>query len=161
MGHRNAIPPLTRPDGTTAISSEDKASLLAEFFAGKMTVADMGRRPPHLPQETDCAVTDVHVTPGKVEQLLRELKESKTTGPEDVSPRLLKRCSSKLSGPFTSVFESCLRENRWPSIWKEARVVQCTKRTRSLSPTTTDPSRCSPWWASCWSRWWQVSYVST
>ncbi|XP_045111706.1 uncharacterized protein LOC123504866 [Portunus trituberculatus] len=72
MGHRNAIPPLTRPDGTTAISSEDKASLLAEFFAGKMTVADMGRRPPHLPQETDCAVTDVHVTPGKVEQLLRE-----------------------------------------------------------------------------------------
>ena len=138
-GHRDAIPPLTRPDGTTATSSEDKASLLAEFFAEKMTVADMGRCPPHLPQETDCTVTDVQVTSEKVEQLLREVEESKATGSDDVSPRLLKRCASELSGPLTSVFQSCLRENRWPTMWKEARVVPAHKKNSKSEPSNYRP----------------------
>ena len=110
MGHREAVPPLTRPDGTTATSSEDKASLLTEFFATKIKVSDMGRRPPHLPQETDYFVTEIQVTPEQVEYLMSEIEKSKATGSDDVSPCLPKHCASELSGPLTSVFQSCLRE---------------------------------------------------
>ena len=38
--HRDAVLPLTRPDGSTATDSEDKASLLSEVFSAKMKVGD-------------------------------------------------------------------------------------------------------------------------
>ncbi|XP_045130533.1 uncharacterized protein LOC123515742 [Portunus trituberculatus] len=38
--HQDAIPPLLRPDGSTATSSWDKASLLATSFSNKMRVGD-------------------------------------------------------------------------------------------------------------------------
>ena len=38
---QEAIPPLSRPDGTFATSSREKAELLAEYFAAKMTVEDL------------------------------------------------------------------------------------------------------------------------
>ncbi|MPC65161.1 hypothetical protein E2C01_059290 [Portunus trituberculatus] len=59
MGQHDTVPPLTRSDGTTATYREDKASLLAGFFTTKMTVGDMSRRLPHLPQDTDHTVTEV------------------------------------------------------------------------------------------------------
>ncbi|KAK4327331.1 hypothetical protein Pmani_002163 [Petrolisthes manimaculis] len=54
---RETIPPLTRLDGTTATSSKEKADLLADIFATKMTVADPNRPPPQLAQECDQEIT--------------------------------------------------------------------------------------------------------
>ncbi|XP_045113326.1 uncharacterized protein LOC123505739 [Portunus trituberculatus] len=144
---REALLPLTRPDGSTATSTTDKATLLAEYFANKMMVDDPARPVPQLAQETDNTVTTVLVTEEQVERLLGALDESKATGPDDVSPRLLKHCARELTAPLTTVFTTCLKENKWPSVWKEARVVPVNKKTRSQSPPTTDPSRCSQWWA--------------
>ena len=50
-----------------------------------MKVSDMGRHPPNLPQETEYSVTEIQVTPKQVEHPMREIKESKATGPDDVS----------------------------------------------------------------------------
>ena len=68
MGHCEAVPSLTRQDGKTITNSEDKTSLLAEFFATKMKVSDMGRRPLHVPKETNYSVTEIQMTPEQVEQ---------------------------------------------------------------------------------------------
>ena len=46
--HRETLPPLTRPDGSTATSSTDKATLLAELFANKMKIDDPTRPAPQL-----------------------------------------------------------------------------------------------------------------
>ncbi|XP_063850968.1 uncharacterized protein LOC135094639 [Scylla paramamosain] len=102
-GHRDTVPPLTRLDGTTATSSEDKPSLLAEFFAEKMSVTDPGRHPPHLPQETDHTVANVQVTHGQVERLMREEarvvpahKKNSKSEPSNCRPILLLSVVGKL-----------------------------------------------------------------
>ncbi|XP_050698030.1 uncharacterized protein LOC126985992 [Eriocheir sinensis] len=99
-----------RPDGSTATSSGDKASLMAELFAKKMKVGDPERPAPVLPQETDRVISSVSVTAGQVERLLSALDAGKAVGPDDISPRLLKNCAKELSGPLSAVFTSCLME---------------------------------------------------
>ena len=137
--HREALPPLTRPDGSTATSSMEKATLLAELFANKMKVVDPARPAPQLPQETDRSVTTVLVTAEQVERLLGAVDVGKATGPDDVSPRVLKHCAKELSPPLTTIFKSCLREKKWPSAWKEARVVPIHKKNSRSEPSNYRP----------------------
>ena len=73
----------------------------------------------------------MEVTQSQVKRLLQQLDTKKATGPDDVSLHLLKRCASKLSVLLTLVFSACLRENTWPSVWKEARVVPVHRSSRS------------------------------
>lgn len=137
--YRETLPPLTRPNGSTATSSTDKATLLAELFANKMKVDDPERPVPRLAQETDVAITTVIVRAEQVERLLGTVDVSKATGPDDISPRLLKHCAKELSTPLTTIFKSCLRENKWPSAWKEARVVPVHKKNSRTEPSNYRP----------------------
>ena len=137
--HREALPPLTRQDGSTATSSIDKATLLAEFFTNKMKVNDPSRPAPQLTQETDRNVTTVLVTEEQVERLLGAVNVNKATGPDDVSPRLLKHCARELTAPLTTVFTSCLSQNKWPTLWKEARVVPVHKKNSRSEPSNYRP----------------------
>ena len=137
--HQESIPPLTKQDGTTATSSREKAELLADLFSAKMTVPDPTRPPPRLTQECDQLLTTVEVTQERVERLLREVDIRKATGPDDVSPQVLRHCSSELAGPLSEVFKACVRENTWPSVWKKARVVPIHKKKSRSNPANYRP----------------------
>ena len=132
--HQETIPPLTRQDGTTAVSSKEKAHLLADIFSAKMTIADPNRSPPQLAQECDQTVTTVEVTQKRVEHLLKAVDVRKASGSDDVSPQVLRHCSRELAGSLTEVFTSCVREDTWLSIWKEARVVPVHKKKSRSDP---------------------------
>ena len=128
------MPPLTRPDGSTATSSEDKAALLAKIFAEKMQVGDPNRPPPVLPRETDHTITSVLVTAAQVENVLRDVDVGKATGPDNISPRVLKNCARELSGPLATIFTACLEHKKWPAAWKETHVVPVHKKESRSGP---------------------------
>ncbi|XP_045114825.1 uncharacterized protein LOC123506642 [Portunus trituberculatus] len=44
-----------------------------------------------------------------------------------------------LSAPFTTVFLSCMSENKWPSLWKEACVVPIHKKNLRYEPSNYRP----------------------
>ena len=143
--HQESIPPLSKPDGTTATSSSEKAELLAGLFAQKMTVEDPRRTPPRLETECDELVTTVEVTQEQVERLLREVDVRKATGPDDVSPQVLRNCAAELAGPLSQVFRACVEEKTWPTVWKEARVTPIHKKTRGRTQQITGQSPSCPW----------------
>lgn len=138
-GHQESIPPLSKQDGTVATSSKERAQLLASLFAGKMKVGNPQQPPPQLVQQCEKTVTMVEVTHQQVKRLLRGLDTQKATGPDDISPHLLKRCSQELAAPLTQVFTTCVRENVWPSVWKEARVVPVHKKSSRTDPKNYRP----------------------
>ncbi|XP_050704959.1 uncharacterized protein LOC126990381 [Eriocheir sinensis] len=121
------VPPFTRPDGSMATSSEDKAALLAELFARKMQVDDPYRPPPILPRESDHTITSVSVTAAQVEKVLRDVDAGKATGPDNIIPRVLRNCAKELSEPLANIFSACLEE-KWPAAWKEVNVVPVHKK---------------------------------
>ena len=75
----------------------------------------------------------------QVKQLLRGLDTKKATDPDDVSSHLLKQCAQALSVPLTTVFTVFLRENIWPSVWKEARVLPVHKKSSKSDPKNYRP----------------------
>ncbi|MPC17900.1 hypothetical protein E2C01_010770 [Portunus trituberculatus] len=80
---QDSVPPLTKHDGTTAITSREKAEMLAGLFSAKMTVTDPTRPPPQLVQECDQILTSVEVTHQHVERLLRAEDIRKATRADD------------------------------------------------------------------------------
>ena len=67
------------------------------------------------------------MTAEQVERLLSAVDVAKATGPNGVSLQFLKKCAKELSGPLSTVFTSCLKENKWSTLWKEVRVVAIHK----------------------------------
>ena len=138
--HHETIPPLTKQDGTTATSSKEKAKLLADLFSTKMSVPDPNRPPPQMDQECDQALTEVMVTQEQVERLLRAVDVRKATGPDDISPQVLRHCSEELAWPLTKIFTACAREKTWPVMWNKARVVPIHTKNQDLTQQITGPS---------------------
>ena len=122
------IPPLQRPDGSVATTTKDKVNLLAEQFATKMQVPEPERLPPSLRTKTAKRLQQLDIDQDTVRKLLQDIDTNKATGPDDVSPHILKRCARELSLPLTILFQKCITQGRWPPIWKRARVVPVHKK---------------------------------
>ena len=74
---QETIHPLIWQDSTTAMSSKERADLLADIFSAKMTVADPNRLSPQLAQECYQVITTVEMTQERVEHLLRAVDTRK------------------------------------------------------------------------------------
>ena len=124
----DTIPPLNKSDGTVAISGEEKAELLASYFAGKMRVPDPDRLPPTIPAQTNKRLASFTISEKEVMQLLLEVDVKKALGPDNISPYILRRCAHQLAEPLTRLFRTCLQQRAWPVLWKLARVVAIHKK---------------------------------
>ena len=65
----------------------------------------------------------------QVKMMLYRLKPGKAVGPDDISPRLLKTCSSELCGILTHLFNLSLRLQKVPRLWKTSCLVPVPKKT--------------------------------
>ena len=63
----------------------------------------------------------------------------KASGPDDVSPHLLKQCADELTTPLVYIFRQCLVYRVWPSLWKEARVIPVHKKKQRSEPSNYQP----------------------
>ena len=124
----DSIPPLAKPNGLVAISSEDKAELLASHFAEKMKVPNPDCSPPVIPSKTNARLTTCHTNKYEVEKLLKNLDVNKALGPDNISPYVLKKCASQLAIPLAQLFNTCTDQQVWPKAWKRARVVATHKK---------------------------------
>ena len=67
------------------------------------------------------------VNSGTVLKELRNLKRSKSPGPDDIPPSLLKDAASCLAEPLTYVINMSLRTGQVPNQWKQAKVLPLFK----------------------------------
>ena len=124
----NTIPSLQREDGSLAHTAQDKADLLAKYFAGKMRVPDPHKTPPTLPQIIKEKLEIVQTSEVEVKVFLSEVDVKKAVGPDNISPRLLRQCADELARPLTSLYNLCLRTSTWPTAWKTSNVVPVHKK---------------------------------
>ena len=90
----DSIPPLAKPNGLVAISSEDKAELLASHFAEKMKVPNPDCSPSVIPSKTNARLTTCHTNKYEVEKLLKNIYVNKALGRDNISPYVFKKCAS-------------------------------------------------------------------
>ncbi len=84
---------------------------------------------PPLPPPTSPAVPPMTLHQAQVKMMLDRLKPRKAVGPDDISPRLLKTCSTELCGILTHLFNLSLSLQKVPRLWKTSCLVPVPKRT--------------------------------
>ena len=62
-------------------------------------------------------------------KLLRDLNESKATGPDRIPANILKRISKEIAVPFTKLCRRLLQEACLPKVWKLHLICPLYKRT--------------------------------
>jgi hypothetical protein len=132
---RGGIDDLTKDDGTTASSDEDKAQTLNDFFSSVFTVEDLNTIPDIDPYYTgDHPLNDFKTTPDQVYKKLAKLKSDKAAGPDGMHPRVLKELAPVISTPLSIVFNKSLEAGQLPQIWKEATVTPLHKKGSKKTP---------------------------
>uniref|UniRef100_A0A8C4NFZ4 Uncharacterized protein n=1 Tax=Eptatretus burgeri TaxID=7764 RepID=A0A8C4NFZ4_EPTBU len=86
------------------------------------------------------SLDSVSFSPDKVESLLSNLESDSATGPDGISPRVLKNYSSVLAPPLSVLFTLSFAQGHLPSAWKSANITALHKKVQKQIPATTDQS---------------------
>ena len=73
-----------------------------------------------------------HVTPKKVEKLLKNLKSSKSTGVDGLDSFSVKKAAQFISKPLHHIITLSLMQQRFPTNWKYSKVVPLHKKDSKL-----------------------------
>ena len=148
LNTRTTINEIIKPDGTLAVSEQDIAETLNNFF-GSVFTADDGSAP-----EVDSSVNPLSVsfnsvtfTPTIVSKALKNLKPSTSAGPDGLPNILLRNCSNSLALPLCHIFDTSFKDSKLPSSWKIANVLPihkkgCTSDSNNYRPISLTSTCC-------------------
>ena len=72
------------------------------------------------------------ITPEIVENKLRKLDPSKSTGPDEQNPRVLKEIAHEISYPVSIIYKESIQSMSVPGKWKESIVSVLFKKGNKL-----------------------------
>ena len=78
-------------------------------------------------------------SPDKVESLLSNLDSDSATGPDSISPHVLKACSTALAHPLSVLFTLSFAQGHLPSAWKSANITALHKKGAKTGPCNYRP----------------------
>ena len=82
---------------------------------------------------------DTVFTEDRIKKKLMILKTSKSLGPDQLHPRILKEMSHVITKPLQQIFTLSMNKNKLPSIWKKANVSPIFKKGKKQSASNYRP----------------------
>ena len=98
-----------------------------EYFSSVFEVEDKENLPVFHERNFNEPLITVDITEEKVLNVLKELKNGKSQGPDQIHPMLLKETKQIQSKLLTTIFKKSLEDSTLPSKWKEANVTAIFK----------------------------------
>ena len=118
--------------GRSVTDGDKKANLLNQQFASVFTIDDLDPLPA-IPQKHD-SMPAFDITDEGIEKLLKNLKDHKASGPDNLSPLLLKSVAAEVSPILNLIFNTSLRQGAVPKDWQHANVCPIYKKGDPTSP---------------------------
>ena len=128
---RNCISALKDKQGNTLTAAEDIANELGSFFESTFTLEPDGDVPQELlayqPRE---GISDLKINANTVQNILGSLKVSKSPGPDNVHPKLLRSLSANIEfvTSITNLFQTAYDTGKMPEVWKLANITALHKK---------------------------------
>ena len=86
-------------------------------------------------KENVIPLTDIVISDEKIEEMLKKLSPSKSSGPDDFHPRVLSELYSVISRPLSILMRKSLDEGVLPQTWKDACVSPIFKKGKKSQTT--------------------------
>ena len=142
----DSMPPLiTFSDGSRNVycfSDEEKAECLNNFFTSIWNVDDSNT---HLPifqvkyPNTLSDISDISCTDPEIEILINSLNPNKSTGPDNISNRMLKAVAKEISVPLSILFNRSFAEGVFANSLKVWNVLPLYKKDDKSLPSNYRP----------------------
>ena len=105
-----------------AETDQAKAEMLNLYFSSQTRVDHINKDLPRLEPALH-SLNSIDISVQDVKDVLLHLNVSKASGPDLISPCLLKEGADILAYPFSIVFNRSLNQGYFPHSWKEAHYV--------------------------------------
>ena len=120
-----------------ATSATEKANALNDQFKSVFTNEDCSSTP-NLPGGLP-AMPPINVTVQGIEKLLKGLKDRKAPGPDGLTPKILKGCTSSIAPILTILYQKSISTGELQSDWTQANVTPIYKK-----GNRSEPGNCRP-----------------
>lgn len=128
-GNNDSYPPILDPStGEHEVDSKRKASLFNKYFLSHSQLDDSKTTLPPFRKLNDDSINTIVASEKEVLDLINVIDTSKSTGPDGISPRLLKAAGSSIVPSLTRLFNLCLLHKKIPDLWKKANVIPIHKK---------------------------------
>jgi hypothetical protein len=64
----------------------------------------------------------------EIGKILKSLKESKSMGPDQIHPMILKECALEFAKPLTILFRESIKQGKIPNSWRFAKISPIFKK---------------------------------
>ncbi len=139
--HTSSTIPTLIHDGIEASADTDKVELLNSFFSKQSTIDDSGHILPPAPPPSDTStyLSSISISPKDVTDAISLVNPGKASGPDLISPRLLREGTRELSIPLSEYFNKLIQKSHFPISWKLANVTPIFKKSDPSSPQNYRP----------------------
>ena len=133
--------PTLHLEGATASLNTEKASMLNKFFAScfNPSLDPLHEDDRENDIQSSTCPPDYYCTEEEVLALIQSLDVSKASGPDGISIRMLKGTAASIAPSLTMLFNTSLRNSRFPNCWKQSSIVPIPKGSAHDSPTNYRP----------------------
>ena len=110
-----------------AYTDIDKANALQRQFSSVFT-DEHGETLPEFPPRTNQTVINIEITNDMVHEFLSKLNTSKSCGPDELHPRILKELKDVISKPIANLLNLSIKQGVVPIDWKLAMITPIFKK---------------------------------
>uniref|UniRef100_A0A8C3TC74 Alpha-1,3-mannosyl-glycoprotein 4-beta-N-acetylglucosaminyltransferase A n=1 Tax=Chelydra serpentina TaxID=8475 RepID=A0A8C3TC74_CHESE len=127
------VGPLNTEDGVEVKDNLGMAQYLNKYFASVFNEANEEIRNSGSMTNGNKDV-GVDITISEVEAKLEQLNESKSGGPDNLHPRILKELAHEIASPLAKIFNESLNSGVVPFDWRIANIVPIFKKGKKSDP---------------------------
>ena len=128
-GGEESYPAMKNPhDNTDVCDNKEKAELFNKFFLSHNKIDPTNVNLPNAHEIPNHVLGEIVATEDEVLELIMALDTSKATGPDGISPQLLKAAGKEIVPSLTRLINLSLSTCKVPQSWKLANVIPIYKK---------------------------------
>ena len=113
--------------------------MLNHYFCRQSTLPDEQNQSLPIKPNATSILSEIVISPQDVTDAIAAVHPSKASGPDLVSPRLLREGAHFLAAPLSTFFTQLIRQSVFPSAWKLANVTPIFKNRDPYNPANYRP----------------------
>ena len=131
---------VAKEGGILTENDTETAQVVNETFVSVFTKENPNEELPSTNYNYNGSIlSNLVVTEDRVKKVLNKLNVNKSGGPDNITPRLLRKCSQSLAKPLSIIFNKSLQTGDVPAAWREANVSPLYKKGDKTNPLNYRP----------------------